>query len=58
MAEKKDRLFVGLGSERSNGERTPCEGRKDSSQRGNTRLNQKHGTYVQEVTAETLALFP
>lgn len=42
----------------SNGERTLCEGRKDSSRRGNTRLNQKHGTYVQEITAETLALFP
>lgn len=42
----------------SNGERTPCEGRKDSSWKGNTRLYQKHGTYIQEITVETLALFP
>lgn len=28
MAERKDHLFEGLGSE-SNGERTPCEGRKN-----------------------------
>lgn len=64
MAERKDHLIEGTGIRETTMVKELCVkgGRTgivpSGSQKGNTRLNLKHGTRIQEVTAKMPALFP